>query len=379
MSSATDVETRDPNDLTPHPKNDEIYGDGAPDWFVESIENKGIREPIVITEESNFDDSEVIISGHRRHDAAMKAGLEEVPVRFEEYETAAEELEALVDYNQQREKNFSQKIREALELESVERSRAKGRQGTRTDLDQNFGGSQFGTSAEKVAEMVGFGNPETYRQARKVWVKKEEGYDWAEELVESLDEGKESVYGAFQEVEKREQWAENREAVEWEELEGLEYVYTPADLVRLFDELQSESKENDWWATVDSLYAELADRHEDLDGGFHFAVDRGKYEVFQAFLYLLEKEGKVTFDGDTSSPEPSSLVDKKPDAETLEELYWDEDMRRGEIGLRYNVHPLLVGIWMYEEDIPRKRGGLNESTQERIDEQRGDAENTDSS
>ena len=365
------IETRDPDDLTPHPKNDEIYGDTAPPWFIESIEQKGVREPIVVTEESHFESGQVVISGHRRTGAAIQAeGIDEVPVRFEEYDTAAEELEALVDYNQQREKNFSQKMREALELEAVERSRAKGRQGSRTDLDQNFGGGQFGTASEKVAEMVGFGNPETYRQARKVWMKKEEGYDWAEGLVESLDGGEESIYGAYTEVKKIEERLQNQERIQWEELEQINSFYLGSDVVQVFDENRGElGDKNHWRSAVTSLYEKW---------GEHWSGHvRGPdpWYVFEAFLYLLEKHGYADFDGDLTKPEtydPPSLVDRKPSSDTLNELYWDEGRSRGEIGFRYSIHPLLVSLWMFEEDIPLQRSNLRDRVVRMIEERRDD-------
>lgn len=374
MSHTTNIDTRNPEALTPHPKNDEIYGDEAPDWFVESIKEKGVREPVVVTKESHFEEGkEVIVSGHRRVDAAKEAGLDSIPIRVEEYETAARELEALVDYNQQREKNFSQKMREALELESVERSQAKGRQGTRTDLDQNFGESEWGSTAEKVAEMVGFGNQETYRQARKVWMKKADGYDWAEELVESLNEGEESVYGAYKEVKDREERAKDRERVGWDELGQINHVYTPVDLRHLFDELTDSIEISDWTA-VNSLYLRLEEKSDSYDAGYHYTHERESHGVRQAFLYLLEQQEIVALDGEITSPdEPASLVDRKPDSELIENLYVNREMGAGEIAFRFNVHKLVVILWMYEEDIPMRRGDWSEKTQERIDEARGDS------
>ena len=81
--------------------------------LVESINAKGILEPLVITEDM------VLLSGHRRRAAAKYLGLSTVPVRMLEGVifsdlSKQERLEQLRLYNQQREKSASEKIREAM-------------------------------------------------------------------------------------------------------------------------------------------------------------------------------------------------------------------------------------------------------------------------
>jgi len=81
--------------------------------LVESINKKGILEPLVITEDM------VLLSGHRRRAAAKYLGLSTVPVRMLEGVifsdlSKQERLEQLRLYNQQREKSASEKIREAM-------------------------------------------------------------------------------------------------------------------------------------------------------------------------------------------------------------------------------------------------------------------------
>ena len=75
-----------------------------------------------------------------------------------------------------------QKVRCGLELEPIERLKAKKRQGTRTDIINNIKESNnfppnFGESKDKhkeettvrVAKQVGFGSGEQYRKAKKVY------------------------------------------------------------------------------------------------------------------------------------------------------------------------------------------------------------------
>jgi hypothetical protein len=91
------------------------------------------------------------------------------------------------------------------------------------------------------------------------------------------------------------------------------------------------------------------------------------------FLYLLEEKEIVALNGDVTSPdEPASLVERKPDSETIEKLYFNRRIGMGEIAFRFNVHQLVVILWMYEEDIPMRRGDWDEKTRKRIDEARGD-------
>lgn len=209
MSQANDIETRDPNELTPHPRNDEIYDDEAEDWFVESIEQQGVLEPIVLTPESHCyeDDGEVIISGHRRTDAAKKAGLEEVPVRLEEYESELEEREAFIEYNKQREKTFSQKMRESDELMEIETERARKRMKQGGQGNQDLGDLSKGQTLDKVAERFDRSG-EWLRQARKVWEYAGNGETWARNYVESIEDGDESVNSAYKAVQRRERLAE---------------------------------------------------------------------------------------------------------------------------------------------------------------------------
>lgn len=55
----------------------------------------------------------------------------------------------------------------ARELEQLERLKAKERQGTRTDNDNNIG-QNFARSNDVVADQTGFGNKETYIQAKYI-------------------------------------------------------------------------------------------------------------------------------------------------------------------------------------------------------------------
>jgi len=152
--------------LKPHPLNRKIYGDEAPPAdFIESVRRHGIMMPLAIKEDGT------IISGHRRWQAALALGMETVPVQIVGYADDLDEREAIIEFNRQREKTFSQKMAEAEELEAVERERARRRMlsGKPIAPSGNVSVGSKGETRDKVAAAVGLGSGRTYETAKKVW------------------------------------------------------------------------------------------------------------------------------------------------------------------------------------------------------------------
>jgi len=218
-----DVSEAQPDELEPHPKNREIYGDTTdadelPDTFVESIEEKGVLEPLVIT------DGKQIISGHRRWVAAKAAGLNSVPVRYAEFDNDLAEREALIEFNRQREKTPGQIVNEFEEMLAVEHQRAKERKGERTDLNDEPSGNVSGKSerenearnkaAEKVNSDV---SGRTLEKGKKVKDKAtddgepEEVQEAAQEAWQDLESGDESFNGAYEDVKQAEREYEEQQ------------------------------------------------------------------------------------------------------------------------------------------------------------------------
>lgn len=110
-----------PQSLKRHPINEKIYGVEPVDKnLMESIRTGGIIEEIQVTPEY------VIISGHRRTNAAIELELESVPVRLRYDLDSPEKVEwALIEANRtQRDKTLEQKIREIMTVtEKVKRFR----------------------------------------------------------------------------------------------------------------------------------------------------------------------------------------------------------------------------------------------------------------
>lgn len=134
-----DIAHEPPEALSEHPVNSEIYADdGLGDEFVESIEQNGVLEPLVITS------GKKLISGHRRRQAAEKVDLDSVPVRYVEFEDEADEVLALIDFNRQREKTKGEKIREGKKV-----LEAKKRQNRENNVEA---GKRFGQGNEAEQE-----------------------------------------------------------------------------------------------------------------------------------------------------------------------------------------------------------------------------------
>lgn len=100
--------------MWPSPENDTLYRpvlqtDPAIIKLAEDIKKNGLLDPIVVSRDG------FIVSGHRRYAAATLAGLVEVPVT--RHPIAHDDpafVPLLTSYNQQREKTFSEKLRETV-------------------------------------------------------------------------------------------------------------------------------------------------------------------------------------------------------------------------------------------------------------------------
>src|SRR5215831_1627350 len=110
-----ELEMRSVSALRPHPRNQSIYGDQADQEFIASVRENGVMEPLLITRDG------LIVSGHRRWQAAQRAGVDQVPVIEFWSDDENEILRTLLEHNRQRVKTNEQIVREYqvwLELES---------------------------------------------------------------------------------------------------------------------------------------------------------------------------------------------------------------------------------------------------------------------
>jgi hypothetical protein len=184
--------------LTPHPKNDSLYGevDDVTD-LVTSIEENGFdeTEPIETVDEADYGwPANRIVSGHRRFAAARQADLAEVPARVVEFESEDAELDYLVRKNKYRQKTDAMLIREGY------------------DFETRHGEDIEGRTRDAVAERIGKSGP-WYRMGKRVMLAAENGVlgdepldDGPREVARSewerLQNGNSSVSGAHREIER---------------------------------------------------------------------------------------------------------------------------------------------------------------------------------
>jgi len=241
-------EVRDvhPDELTPHPKNQEIYGDtedvdGLNDEFVESIKQKGVLEPLTVTSDGK------IISGHRRWIAAQEVNLSTVPVRKESFDSELEIREALIEFNRQREKTPGQIVNEFEEMLAVEEERAKERKGERNDLKEEPVGNVSHKSEDKerarskAAEKVNADVSGRTLEKGKTVKDKAESDDEPEEVREAareawdgLQSGEESFNSAYEEVKQTEREVEEQQQKEQRETERKQSFESDENVVETF-------------------------------------------------------------------------------------------------------------------------------------------------
>ena len=171
----------DINKIKPNPQNDEIYTPTDLTTLKQSLERNGQLEPIVIN------NSNTIISGHRRYFSILQLGWKEVDVRVVEYEN---ETIALIEHNQTRIKSASDIVNEFRVLEQEYRKDLGGR-GKRNDKK---GGKRFNVYME-IANKVGVGLSKL-KQIQSI-------NNYEPMLLEKIDSGELSVSKAYKQVQEK--------------------------------------------------------------------------------------------------------------------------------------------------------------------------------
>jgi 16S rRNA G966 N2-methylase RsmD len=168
--------------------------------------------------------------------AARDAGLDEVPVRYSEFDDELAEREALIEFNRQREKTPGQIVNEFEEMLAVEQERGKENQGERTDLSQNSErGGESHDSWEEASESFDL-SKDTLSKGKTVKDKAEsddepeEVRQAAREAWDGLQSGEESFNSAYEEVKQTEREVEEQQEKEQRETER-EQSFESADSV----------------------------------------------------------------------------------------------------------------------------------------------------
>ncbi|QEH35302.1 Nucleoid occlusion protein [Aquisphaera giovannonii] len=217
----------DPRDLIPSDLSRSIYGDPAAESadLMESIRVSGILVPLVVTPAP--DGRWEILSGHRRWTCALSLQFDRVPCEIRPVRSTIARQHLILEYNRYRNKSFSQLMREADVLEEIVARQAKkrslgnlrhsgaGGEGSadfapgidrRNSDDQAAGkgrGDDKGRTDATIAERLGIGGKDVYRQARAVWKAAGEGDVRARSGVDQLDAGTKTIHAAYKDLRRR--------------------------------------------------------------------------------------------------------------------------------------------------------------------------------
>ncbi|UPV98886.1 hypothetical protein M0R88_10110 [Halorussus gelatinilyticus] len=152
--------------------------------------------------------------------------------------------------------------------------------------------------------------------------------------------------------------------VPWEDLEAATGPPTATEVREYVAEMTGEvsdaEADRDGFETVKTAYdAWKTDRGE----------DRALSDQAAAFVvaYLLEREGVI----DLSDAPQGSLVERRPSAERLRELFWEREQTLWWIAVECGVHYSLVTFWLWEDDVPLAERNLSDATQRQIEGESG--------
>lgn len=209
MIHAPDVLAIATDRLIPSRFSQSLYGDpdAESDDLIESVRREGILVPLVVTPAGSGDWE--VISGHRRLACALRLEFPDVPCSIREFPSDSEKHRAVLDYNRQRCKTFSQLMREADALEILEGPRARGRRIAnlrQNRHDRRNSDGRTGRSDETIARAIGLGGKDLYRQARAIWRASEAGDARASSGVALLDLGEKTIYAAYKDLRRRDRF-----------------------------------------------------------------------------------------------------------------------------------------------------------------------------
>ena len=167
-------------DLKTNPFSLSVYGDPVAeiDDLLESVRTHGVLVPIVVVRQlSGWE----VVSGHRRLACAQALGMESVPCEVRNFASPSAIHRAVLEYNRQRTKTFSQRMREADALEDLYSAEARARrqatlrQFQADSTDCRNSDDRAGRADELVARALGIGGKDLYRQARAVYALRAQG------------------------------------------------------------------------------------------------------------------------------------------------------------------------------------------------------------
>lgn len=151
----------------------------------------------------------------------------------------------------------------------------------------------------------------------------------------------------------------DRDPVSWET--KVAALGSPASEIEEYvEEMRGDLQGRDPYDAVKAIHDALSEDFAEAD-----RTVPGLGEVFVT-AYLLEREGIIAPDSDGLESEYRSLVERRPDGERLDELFWKRERTLWWIAVLVGVHPSLASYWLYEDDIPLMERNYTDESMERI-------------
>ncbi len=239
-SRTTETLALDPKRIRTNQFSLSIYGEPSAeiDDLLPSIREHGILVAIAVAPGPKPGTWEVL-SGHRRLACANALGLAEVPCEVRRIPPGAARRRAILEYNRQRRKTFSQLMREADALEELWGSEASARrlanlrQGESDGTDWPDGAESRNSDARAadedsepnpdenartqragrgrtdtaIARHLGIGGKDLYRQARAIWRQSLTGDARAQSGIAQLDAGTKTIHAAYKDLRRRDRFS----------------------------------------------------------------------------------------------------------------------------------------------------------------------------
>jgi ParB family chromosome partitioning protein len=198
-------------ELTPSSFSLSVYGDPEveTDGLLDSIRAQGVLVPLVVVRKTTTWE---VISGHRRLACARILRLPQVPCQPRSISRGVARRRAVLEYNRQRRKNFSQLMREADALESLLAPEARRRQWSALRQNQEVSparrnsDSRTGRTDTLIARALDLGGKDLYRQARAIWQTAQAGDPRAQSSVTQLDARTKTIHAAYKDLRRRDRF-----------------------------------------------------------------------------------------------------------------------------------------------------------------------------
>jgi len=127
MTRHSHIVLRNPKDVFNHPINLELYGEDIPPELQQSVEKYGIQEPVIVCRSRNVLLNNFIVSGRRRRNAAINAGISEIPTVEWECEDQSDFILKLINCNIRAELTNEQRLRMYEKLVEIEKQKSEAR------------------------------------------------------------------------------------------------------------------------------------------------------------------------------------------------------------------------------------------------------------